>query len=302
MPRNSYRTGSAFRAALEERLAQIARRESIDLQRLRRQVAFDRLLARLTAVPGCPWVLKGGYAMELRYRKARSTKDLDFTMRMPAADEAGMNSTWDSIQEAAAADLGDFFTFRIGKATIDVEGAPYGGGRYPVEAVFGGRAFARFHVDIGIGDLVLEPAETVQCRDWLHFAQIPPATVLMISPEQQFAEKLHAYTFPRLKTPNSRVRDLVDMFLLVNSRSLLAERTKEAIQSTFARRRTHPVPPILQPPAKEWMRPFSTLAAECAIHAEVDEAFEIIEAYYRSLCKLGRLRATPRKRSSNFFD
>ena len=69
-----YTTSEAFRTALEERLTKIARVEGIDLQRIRRQVAFDRLLARLALAPGNPWVLKGGYAMELRYRMARSTK------------------------------------------------------------------------------------------------------------------------------------------------------------------------------------------------------------------------------------
>jgi hypothetical protein len=60
-----YKTAAAFRTALEDRLAKIAVAENMDLQRLRRQVAFDRLLARLDSVPNSPWVLKGGYAMEL---------------------------------------------------------------------------------------------------------------------------------------------------------------------------------------------------------------------------------------------
>jgi uncharacterized membrane protein YciS (DUF1049 family) len=54
------------------------------LQRLRRQVAFDRLLARLFQAGqplALPWVLKGGYAMELRIKAARTTKDIDLTMR-----------------------------------------------------------------------------------------------------------------------------------------------------------------------------------------------------------------------------
>jgi hypothetical protein len=42
-----YATAAAFRRALEDRLHDVAGKESIDLQRLRRQVAFDRLLARL---------------------------------------------------------------------------------------------------------------------------------------------------------------------------------------------------------------------------------------------------------------
>jgi len=73
-----YATAAAFRRALEDRLKDTARREGVDLQRLRRQVAFDRLLARLfhEAQPRpLPWVLKGGYAMELRIKAARTTKD-----------------------------------------------------------------------------------------------------------------------------------------------------------------------------------------------------------------------------------
>jgi len=42
-----YKTGTAFRTALEDRLAKIAMSEEVDLQRIRRQVAFDRLLADL---------------------------------------------------------------------------------------------------------------------------------------------------------------------------------------------------------------------------------------------------------------
>ena len=47
MEPKKYATAAAFRRALEDRLQDIAGKESVDLQRLRRQVAFDRLLARL---------------------------------------------------------------------------------------------------------------------------------------------------------------------------------------------------------------------------------------------------------------
>jgi hypothetical protein len=73
-------TVAAFRKALEVRLQGIAKREAVDLQRLRRQVAFDRFLARLfmeCQVRTLPWILKGGYAMESRIRSARTTKEID---------------------------------------------------------------------------------------------------------------------------------------------------------------------------------------------------------------------------------
>ena len=79
-----YATAGAFRTALEARLNEGARRDGVDLHRLRRQVAFDRLLARMfdSSQPVRDgWVLKGGYALEMRFHMARSTKDLDLTVR-----------------------------------------------------------------------------------------------------------------------------------------------------------------------------------------------------------------------------
>jgi hypothetical protein len=49
-----YQTARDFRAALEARLKQTARAQGTDLMRLRRQVAFDRLLARLFAASDTP--------------------------------------------------------------------------------------------------------------------------------------------------------------------------------------------------------------------------------------------------------
>ncbi|MDQ6693455.1 MAG: hypothetical protein M3014_03410 [Chloroflexota bacterium] len=83
-PAQRYQTSEAFRTALEARLKHLS--EQIDLARLRRIVAFERLLARLFTQEGesaevdPPWMLKGGYSFELRiHTGARSTKDLDIT-------------------------------------------------------------------------------------------------------------------------------------------------------------------------------------------------------------------------------
>ena len=101
-----YATAAAFRRALEDRLKDIAGKEGVDLQRLRRQVAFDRLLARLFQVGppfALPWVLKGGYAMELRIKAARTTKDIDLTMRtvFNSGDKNKNLAMLEKLQEAA---------------------------------------------------------------------------------------------------------------------------------------------------------------------------------------------------------
>ena len=54
-----YASATAFRTALEDRLKKLAQSESLDLQRVLRQAAFDRLLCRLFTNPNVPWLLKG---------------------------------------------------------------------------------------------------------------------------------------------------------------------------------------------------------------------------------------------------
>src|SRR5579863_8545202 len=89
-PPRTYSTAGAFRKALEERLKNASQTDEIDVNRLRRHVAFDRLLARLFRIETPPWVLKGGYALELRFKAARSTVDIDLTLqRVASATSAG---------------------------------------------------------------------------------------------------------------------------------------------------------------------------------------------------------------------
>ena len=147
-PERKYATGLALRTALEERLKRVAREEGVDLQRLRRQVAFDRFLARLFPGAGAEWILKGGYAMELRFQTARATRDLDFSVR--TARSSSGDGLVKQLQDAGARDAGDFFHYRIGEAMMDLDGAPYGGARYPVESIMGGRTFVKFHLDVGL--------------------------------------------------------------------------------------------------------------------------------------------------------
>src|SRR2546425_11830219 len=94
----AYTTAGAFRKALEERLKRASLTDQIDLNRLRRQVSFDRLLARLFREPA-PWVLKGGYALELRFKAARSTVDIDLTLQRAVAATRANGDTNQIVRE-----------------------------------------------------------------------------------------------------------------------------------------------------------------------------------------------------------
>jgi len=286
-----YASAEAFRKALETRLNKAAETELIQINRLRRQVAFDRLLARLFRIDPSPWVLKGGYALELRFKMARATVDIDLTVqRVAAATEADANQiVRDMLQEAAGYSLGDWFDYIIGATVLDLDAAPYGGARFPVQARMGGRIFARFHLDAGIGDAVIQPVEIIECRDWLSFAGITAPQVRTISREQQFAEKLHAYTLPRSST-NSRVKDLVDLALLIGSGGLSPQGTVAAMRVTFKRRRTHELPSTLLEPPKDWQGRFLTLARECQLEGDMDTVFRAVEEFFQRMMKSVRRR------------
>jgi hypothetical protein len=286
----SYKTAGAFRAALETRLQTRAREQGTDLQRLRRQVAFDRFLARMFSKgpkAAYPWLLKGGYAMELRMHSARTTKDIDLTLhdgtRLSKDPKERGEQVRALLQEAAATRFDDYFEFLVGEARADLDGAPEGGSRYPVQARMDGRDFARFHVDVGVGDEVLEPLEVVTGEDWLGFGGVAPPSFPIISAEQQFAEKLHAYTLPRGERVNTRTKDLIDLVLLISGETLNKSKTAAAVRATFKKRATHDVPKELDPPPAEWEPVFDALAKECNLAMHLPEGFELVREFTKTL-------------------
>ena len=214
---SKFKTAADFRRSLETRLQATAQTTKIDLQRLRRKVAFDRFLARIFSRKPTSFFLKGGYAMELRLSAARATKDIALTSLERVEDPHVMNTViLAELRECSALDLHDFFLYTVGNSELTLDNAPYGGARYPVSSFIDGKLFVRFQLDVG-ADAVVTDVETTQGTDWLGFCGIQPPTVHMISIEQQFAEKIHAYTLPRTERNNTRVKDLIDMSLLIHS-------------------------------------------------------------------------------------
>ena len=156
----------AFRQALERRLKTMAEERAVPLNTVRLKLLIERLLARLFAGPNPPWLLKGGYAMELRYRpRARTTKDIDLTMGADehvASLESRLERIRDELQAAADIDLGDHLDFLIAASRTELLGAPQGGARFPVQARMAGRVFGSFHIDVGIGDALHGTPERLQ--------------------------------------------------------------------------------------------------------------------------------------------
>jgi hypothetical protein len=111
-----YGTAEAFRAALEQRLNILAGGSGPAIQRLRKRVAFERFLVRVQRAPDNPWLLKGAFALELRFGdRARTTRDMDLGIRLAPPNEAypPKVKVAELLQDAAALSLEDFFEFSV---------------------------------------------------------------------------------------------------------------------------------------------------------------------------------------------
>ncbi len=280
----TFATPAAFKASLEARLKNVAAQRGTDINSLRLKLVIERLLARLFASPNPPWILKGGYAMELRYRpRARTTRDIDLTCAGDSATSlaARLAAIRDKIQEAAEADLHDFLTFQIGTPTTELAGAPLGGARFPCEGFLAGKTYGRFHIDLGFGDDPGGSPEILTGDDLLAFAELPPAKVLAIPKPQQFAEKIHAYTRRWTDRENMRTKDLVDLVLLIETAGVTPAEVAIAAQRTFTRRATHELPKVLSRPPAIWADDFKALASESQIKAsELENAFDLLSRFW----------------------
>lgn len=279
----NYKSAKDFRRALEDRLKVISTNEKTPLDRLRRRVAFDRFLARLFNDENPKWLLKGGYAIEFRLQNiARATKDIDFSI--PSMSQASAENVLALLQKEAKSDLDDGFVFFIGTPMADLDQAVYGGWRYPVEARLDNRTFTKFHLDVGVGDAVVSEPEWRSGPELLSFAGIQPAKVALLPKEQHFAEKIHAYSYSREERPNSRTRDLVDLVLLIEQGLPDKQIVKQAIQATFERRKSHPIPGTLNPPSEIWRDAYADLAADCGVtRKDMDDAFVLLDQFWREI-------------------
>lgn len=122
--------------------------------------------------------------------------------------------------------------------------------------------FAQFHVDVGLGDALSGVPEVLSGDDLLEFAGIGAASVLAVPRAQQFAEKLHALTFPWKDRPNTRTKDLVDLVLLIERGELAPAEVADAVRQTFEKRRTHPAPHEIAMPPEAWSNEFEAMAGE----------------------------------------
>ncbi|MCE3012669.1 MAG: nucleotidyl transferase AbiEii/AbiGii toxin family protein [Proteobacteria bacterium] len=267
---------------MQEKLKKISRGEGVDIMRLYRQVGCTHFLARLFKDKTVPWVLKGGHALELRLQESRATKDIDLSLKetkfLEGSEDQKISAIKEALIERSRIDLGDYFEYLVAGPKMELDAAPYGGARFQIEALIDGKRFTIFDLDIGVGDVWIEPHDQLELKNYLDFAGFKAPKIAVINIEQHFAEKIHAYTLPR-DSENSRVKDLVDLYLIVRNEMLNPELLKRCLEDTFQRRATHVFSSELKAPPESWKKPFK----QFNLGVELDDCFELVKTNLKSL-------------------
>jgi hypothetical protein len=84
------------------------------------------------------------------------------------------------------------------------------------------------------------------------------------------------------ENPNSRVKDIVDMYLIVKHENVDKDLLKTALDETFKRRATHELPKELEPPPDSWEKPFERMMKEISSEeVSIQLAFEVVQDLLR---------------------
>lgn len=247
-----YKNPRAFKQALTDRLKKRAKERGILFNRYRQLVLFDRFLARVYEACGEAVILKGGYLMELRLNRARTTKDID----MRGTGE--IDDILELITEEAKREGQDFLSFEVagGRDLEEMVGEQivYEGRRVRVQAQLGGLEYGDpFGLDLSMADALALPPENVPGDDFFEFIDLEPVQHRVYPKEAHVAEKLHAisYEFEDGRI-NGRAKDLVDIGLLASNFDFHADDLIASIEATFTFRDTHALPNAVPEPPRGW--------------------------------------------------
>jgi hypothetical protein len=140
------------------------------------------------------WVLKGGFALELRYGwEHRPTRDIDLRFGQDVVLDDLVATLRTTV---ATSSIQDGFAFEFGEVVQELQGAPGGSLRAAIIARLAGQVFAQFHLDLSRGDALVGEPDMLEGSDLLSFAGIPPVRFPVYPVAQHLAEKMHAFTVP----------------------------------------------------------------------------------------------------------
>jgi len=217
--------------SVRARLLNLAKAEGVDFNQVLVRFALERMLYRLSqSAHADRFVLKGALLFTLWYDMPhRATRDADL-LGFGASDLASLVQTFRDIASVEVADGIHFDPLSVNAENIRKE-AGYAGARVLISADIA-RARCKTQIDIGFGDAVTPaPVEAVYP---VLIADLPAPRLHTYPVYTVIAEKLHAVAL--LGMTNSRLKDYLDVLILLERETLDADTLARAIAATFERR------------------------------------------------------------------
>lgn len=220
-------------ASVRERLLEVAKAQGVDFNQVLARFALERILFRLSrSAHADRFLLKGALLFTLWYDMPhRATRDADL-LGFGASD---LESVARAFRDIASVRAEDGIVFDPTSVVADDirKDAGYAGARVVISGELA-KARCRTQIDIGFGDAVtpgpIDATYPVLLDD-------PPAPHLRTYPVYTvIAEKLHAIAL--LGMTNSRMKDYLDLSVLLERETLDIDVLIRATKATFERRGT----------------------------------------------------------------
>lgn len=220
-------------ASVLAKLKNKARASGISYQQCLQLFFQEEFLRRLAGSPYAEnFILKGGlFIYTLTQFESRATVDVDFLMRGLNND---LNHMDEMIEEILAVDTGnDYVTFKAAKSQPIALQRKYHGVSTQITGLIK-NVRVPFHVDIGVGDVIVPKAERRKIKTQLEGYAQPE--ILTYSLESTIAEKFDAI-LQRFEL-TGRMKDFYDIYYLSKTFDFDGLRLQTAIQKTLESRGT----------------------------------------------------------------
>lgn len=138
--------------------------------------------------------------------------------------------------------------------------------RVPVAAFLGDKTFGATKLDVSPRAHELQATDRLLLPNSLEFAGIPTSEVEIVDVHRHAAEKFHAMTRDFGDRENTRVRDLLDVVLLIENDLLNPGAVADAARAVWAERNRSAPPRLLPSLPTSWPARYEQLAD--AYHGE----------------------------------
>ena len=218
-------------ASVRARLLNIAKAEGSNFNQILVRYALERFLYRLSqSTHADRFLLKGALLFTLWYDMPhRPTRDADLLGFGPS----DLESIRQTFRDIASITVNDGITFDPDSVSAEEirKGAGYAGARVVITGELAG-ARCRTQLDVGFGDAVTPGP--VQAEYPVLIEDFPAPRLRTYPVYTVVSEKLHAIAL--LGMTNSRVKDYLDLWVMLDRESLNMNTLAQAICATFTRR------------------------------------------------------------------